>query len=322
MFKKYSKQDVRNIITKTLAIFLGNVVLAFGSAIFLIKLNIISGGLGGIGIIVQHFVGNASIFGGTVVDIVVFILTWILWIIGFFTVSKEFALKTLISTIVYPLALSLFLRLGFFNEIAKSVSYYGISGEINESTVIPVGSVLLCALFGGVFVGTGVALTFLGGGSTGGIDVLIAIVSKYTPIKESIASFAIDASIVAFGIIFIPKNFVPALCGIVSAFITAMVIEFVYVGNQTSFQVDIISDKWQEISAFAQDVLLRGATIIRAEGGYKGEERVILRIVFDKKQYHKLRTYIASVDPHAFVTFTQTNAVYGEGFKSSTNIKL
>ena len=96
---------------------------------------------------------------------------------------------------------------------------------------------------------------------------------------------------------------------------TAALIEIVYIKNQTAYQVDIISDKWQEISRYAQDELERGATIIHAEGGYKGEERVILRVVFDRFQYDKIKKYIASVDPKAFVTYTQTNAVFGEGFK-------
>lgn len=320
MFKKYSKKQIRNAITKTLAIVLGNAILAFGTSIFLVKLNIISGGLSGIGIIFQHYLGGMSIFGGTVVDIVVFILSWILWVIGFFAVSKEFAFKTLISTIVYPLFLALFLRINAFTEIANMVCYYGIEGEITETTIIPIGNLLLCGLFGGVFTGTGVALTFIGGGSTGGVDVLIALTAKYTPIKESIASFAIDSTIIVLGMILIPKNFVPALCGIIAAFITALMIEIIYIGNMTSYQVDIISDKWEVISKFAQDELERGATIINAEGGYQGDDRVILRIVFDKRQYQKLRAFISETDPKAFVTFTRTNAVYGEGFKKH-NIK-
>ena len=100
----------------------------------------------------------------------------------------------------------------------------------------------------------------------------------------------------------------------------AVTIEYVYGGNKTSFQVDVISNEWEKISAFAQDNLGRGATIIHAKGGFKNEDRVILRIVFPKYQYRKLKDYISSVDKKAFVTFTQTNAVYGEGFKKH-NIK-
>ena len=94
----------------------------------------------------------------------------------------------------------------------------------------------------------------------------------------------------------------------------AVLIDVVYNQQQNSYQADIISDHWQEINEFVKTNLDRGSTIINAIGGYQGDERVILRIVFDKKQYEELRCFIRTVDPHAFVTFTRTNAVYGEGF--------
>ena len=183
------------------------------------------------------------------------------------------------------------------------------------------GNYILCGLFGGVFVGGGVALTFLGGGSTGGVDVIQVLLYKYFKVKESVSSFAIDAVVIIIGMASM-QLWIPALCGALSAFVTALLIETVYIRNQTSYQVDIISKEWEKISEFAQNELERGATIIRAEGGYKGEERVILRVVFPKAQYEKIREFIASVDPHAFITFTQTNAVYGEGFQSNKKIKL
>lgn len=195
-----------------------------------------------------------------------------------------------------------------------------IAGLSNGGTATA-GNYLICGIFGGIFIGGGVAVTFLGGGSTGGVDTLIFLMEKHWKIKESVASFIIDASIVIFGVTVFAvnrENLIPCLCGMISAFIAALMIEHIYIGGQTSYQVDIISEHWEEISRYAQDELERGATIIRAEGGYKGEERVILRIVFDKRQYRQLRRYIASVDPKAFVTFTQTNAVFGEGFKKNS----
>ena len=157
-------------------------------------------------------------------------------------------------------------------------------------------------------------MAFLGGGSTGGVDVIQLIISKYTRMKESVSGIIIDGVIIIVGMC-VMQQWIPALCGILSSVVTAALIEIVYIRNQTAYQVDIISSKWEEISRYAQDELERGATIIRAEGGYKGEERIILRVVFDKTQYEKIRTYIAQIDPNAFVTFTQTNAVFGEGFK-------
>ena len=303
--------DVKKLIQHIILITLGNFILAFGTVIFLTKLHIVAGGLSGIGIIFQYYLGD-KIPGGQSIDIVVFILTWLLWLIGFFFVGKEFAFKTLASSIIYPLALALFLRIPVFDSVASTIAYYP-----NTEEVASVGNLIISGLFGGIFVGTGVSLTFLGGGSTGGIDVLIALVARRTPIRESIASFLIDGTIIIIGMFAIPNNIVPALCGIISAFMASILIEYVYNGSMTSYQVDIISDKWEMISQFAQETLERGATIIQAKGGYKGDERIVLRIVFDRRQYIKLRNYIFEVDPKAFVTFTQTNAVYGEGFKTN-----
>ena len=285
------------------AVVIGTFLLAFGSVIFLTKCELVSGGISGISIIANHFLPGTY-------DYFVAGLTVLFWILGLIFLGKGFAIKTLLSSLLYIGFTFLLIRVPFFDDLGKT--FAGVS----ETTTPEVGNYILCGLFGGVFVGGGVALTFLGGGSTGGVDVLQLLLSKYLRIKESISSFIIDGIVIVIGMATL-QNAIPALCGILSAFVTATLIEVVFIGNQTSYQVDIISDKWEEISKYAQDELERGATIIHAQGGYKGEERVILRVVFDKSQYDKIRDYIAQVDPSAFITFTQTNAVYGEGFKSN-----
>lgn len=291
-----------------LSVTLGTFLLAFGAVIFLSKLELVSGGISGIAIIVQHFVKTVYVY-----DYVVAALMIIFWVLGLIFLGLSFSLKTLYSTLLYIGFTFLFARVPFFDTLASHFAGYS-GGSTPE-----VGNYILCGVFGGVFVGGGVALTFLGGGSSGGVDVAQLILKKYWGLRESISSFTLDAFVIIVGMCTMcvtdPQYLVPALCGILSCFVTAMLIELVYIKSLTSFQVDIISDHWQEISQYAQDVLGRGATIIRAEGGYKGEERIILRIVFDRSQYDSLKGYIAKTDPKAFVTFTQTNAVYGEGFE-------
>ena len=316
--KKMSNEKTKMVlkqINNVVMIIIGSIILAFGTAIFLTKLEIISGGLSGLGIAVEHIVFKATGKQTNLVDIIVFALTWVFWILGLIFIGKEFALKTLVASIAYPLFLALFYRVSIFQNMAAAIA------GLNDGGTATAGNYLICGIFGGIFIGGGVAVTFLGGGSTGGVDTLIFLMEKHWKIKESVASFIIDGTVALFGVIVFAvnrENLIPCLCGMVSAFIAALMIEHIYIGGQTSYQVDIISEHWEEISRYAQDQLERGATIIRAEGGYKGEERVILRIVFDKRQYRQLRKYIASVDPKAFVTFTQTNAVYGEGFKKNS----
>ena len=296
------------LIHSYILVAIGTFVLSFGSVIFLAKCELVSGGISGIAIIIQHFV-EINIF-----DYVVAGLMAITWLIGLIFVGKSFAIRTLFSTVLYIGFTFLFNRIEFFNNLGMT-----FAGTLDGDTP-EVGNYILCGVFGGVFVGGGVAITFIGGGSTGGVDVFQIIMRKYLQIKESIGSFIIDATIIVVGMIAM-QMWIPALCGLLSCVVASALVELVYIKHQSSYQVDIISEHWQEINEYAQKVLDRGTTIIHAEGGYKGEERIILRIVFDRMQYDKIREYIASVDPNAFITFTQTNAVYGEGFNSNKKIR-
>ena len=303
-----SKKVVHQIRNYILVI-LGTFFLSFGSVIFLTECELVAGGMSGIAIIIQHF------FTVRIYDYVVAGLTVFFWLLGLIFVGKDFAIKTALSSALYIGFTFLFVRIPVFTDVAKT-----LAGPVDANGLHDAGNYMLCAIFGGVFVGGGVALTFLGGGSTGGVDVLQVMLHKYLRIKEALSGFLIDAVVIVVGMACM-QLWIPALCGILSSFVTATLIEVVYHRSLTAYQVDIISEKWEEISRFAQDELERGATIIRAEGGYKGDERVILRVVFDKAQYEKIREYIASIDPKAFITFTETNAVFGEGFENNKKIK-
>ena len=320
-FKDLSKKDKLSAITRVLAVILGTIIVAFGTVLFLIPLDINSGGLSGIAIIVRYFV--PAEYKILAYNIVVWSMSIILWVLGRVFIGREFAYKTLLSTIIFPLANSLFTIVpGISDGIAHLANLIKTAG--NSEGVVTAGNYILCGLFGGVFVGSGIAITFVGGGSTGGVDVLTFLIEKYWRIKQSIASFMVDGTIIVAGLLSLGivnhEMLISCLSGIISAFVTAVVIEVIYIGSQSNYQADIISDKWEEISRYVQDELERGATIIRAEGGYHGDDRVILRAVIDKRQYEKLKKYIAEIDPKAFVTYTQTHATFGEGFKTYYNV--
>lgn len=312
--------DWYKLICRGILVILGTVIVAFGNVAFLVPLDINAGGLSGIGIIARYFAPDS--FKVILYNIIITGSSIILWLLGLLFIGKDFAIKTLIASIIFPAATWLFSACPGLSDLVNQF------GELLKTAASgpTAGNFLLAGLFGGVFVGTGVALTFVGGGSTGGVDVLTFLMEKFLKLKQSIASFIIDGTIVVTGLaILVPQDggfLLPCLSGILSAFVTALIIEFIYIGSQTSYQVDIISEHWEEISKFAQDELGRGATILHAQGGYKGDERVILRIVFDKRQYNKIRQFISKVDPKAFVTFTRTNAVFGEGFKPHTTSTL
>ena len=310
-----TKKDWWRLIYKTLIVILGTFLVAFGSTAFLVPLDINAGGLSGVAVIARFYVNDPQT-KVLVYNLVVAISAVVLWLVGLLFIGKEFAIKTLVSTVSLPVANWLFTACpGVSNWISNMGELLRVAAKGPTA-----GNYLMCGMFGGVFIGVGVAITFVGGGSTGGVDVITFLFEKYLKIRQSIASFIVDGTIITVGIILLVVKdneiLLPCLSGIISAFISAVVIEVIYIGSQTSYQVDIISSKWEEISKYAQEELDRGTTIIPVKGGYSGEDKVILRIVFDKRQYNKIRSFIAKTDPNAFVTYTRTNAVFGEGFKS------
>ena len=189
-----NKSEWLAFIYKNLLIIIGTFLVAFGNVAFLVPLDINSGGLSGIGVIVRFFISDPGM-KILAYNLVVDIASVVLWIVGFIFVGKEFALKTLLATIIFPLANWL---LTACPGVSNSVSYFGelIKQVGNGPTA---GNFVLASLFGGVFIGGGVALTFVGGGSTGGVDVITFLFEKYLRIRQSIASFIVVCSFSGHG---------------------------------------------------------------------------------------------------------------------------
>lgn len=313
---------IRKLRTKKafmiLSIILGSFIVAFGNTVFLEPLDINAGGLNGIGIIVKYFFDSQQA-KDIAYNIVIYVLSIGLWFIGFFFISKDFAFKTLISSLAFPVATTMFTMVPGPKDFAEGITNILVNYGNSPATI---GTYMLFALVGGVIVGFGVAITFLGGGSTGGVDVLTFIFEKYLGIKQSVASFLIDGLVVGLGMaILCPIDaecfLLPCLVGILSIAISALMIDIVYIAFQTVYQVDIISSEWKNISSYTQDTIGRGATIVPIKGGYKEEDKIMLRVVLSKLEYEELREFISKVDSNAFITITQTKAVFGEGFKAN-----
>lgn len=308
-------------IWSVIVIILGSVAVAFGNIVFLKPLEINAGGLNGIGIIITHFVPEAS--KDLIYDISIAALSVVLWFVGFFFVSKEFAFKTIISTIAFPIASALFDSVPGTSDFANFIS----SSLMNFGGMAPtIGTYILFSLAGGVFVGFGVGITFMGGGSTGGVDALTFVLDKYLNIKQSVASFILDATVITVGLIVLcmdnPEVYLlTGLVGILSVAVSAFLIELVYIKFQEVYQCDIISDKWEEISKYVQDVLGKGVTVIPVKGGFQLKDRTMLRVVVNKTQHDELLKYISITDNKAFITVGQTKMVYGEGFRPNRKVK-
>ena len=291
----------------------GSVVLALGFGVFIFPFDLVTGGVSGLSVaIVKILPFELS------VDLCVTILTWALFFVGLIFLGKAFALKTLLSSIVYPIALSFWLRvaesgiLGGVFDIAKNYDCE------NPDYALPI----IAAVFGGALVGVGCALTFRGGGSTGGLDILALIAAKYIKgVKSSVSVFFFDAMVVVAGL-FVMKDLIMCMLGIASAFVAALVIDKVLLGESRSFIAHIVSEKYEQINEAILTKLERGSTIITAHGGYTGEKRPMIMVSFTMSQYSAFMAIISSIDKNAFVTIHLAHEIEGEGFtKNDTESK-
>ena len=174
---KLTKKQVLSSLWKIFLVVFGTFILAFGSGVFLVPFQIVSGGITGIGVLLSSFLP---------VDVTAYIFTWGLFVIGLIILGVKFSLTTLISTILYPVFLTIFLRTGLARNIVQLMldsqniqllDEMWINGSIIniENLGINVGIILIAGIIGGACVGIGCSLTFIGGGSTGGLDILTFI---------------------------------------------------------------------------------------------------------------------------------------------------
>ncbi|MDY4693465.1 MAG: YitT family protein [Blautia sp.] len=196
-----------------------------------------------------------------------------------------------------------------------------IVGEISLSfwlAVQPVwnlagNDLLLSALYGGVIMGMGIGLVFLGGGTTGGTDMMAAIIQKYIQ-HYSIPQIMqiIDGLIVLIGMYVFGVH--EALYAIIAVFIVTKVSDGLIEGIKFSKTAYIITSRPDEISEMIMTDLKRGVTGINARGMYSGEDKLMLFCVVNKKQIVLLKKKVDEIDPDAFVIVSDAREVHGEGF--------
>ncbi len=296
------KTEILVQIKNIFLIIAGTLVLSFGTSVFILPFDLVTGGVSGISIVVNKLIP----FEFITMDLIITSVTWILFLLGWIFLGRSFAAKTFISTVVYPVGVFLFTKLAspdFLNGFFYLRSY--------PNTDV---ALILATLMGGAMVGAGCAITFVGGGSTGGVDVLSFIICKiFKRAKSSVVFFVIDSTIILCGM-FVIGSFVLSLLGIISAFVSALMIEKVFIGSSKSFIAQIITDKYEIINREIIEKVDRGTTVIDITGGYSGQAKKMIMVSFTVNQYAEILNVIHRNDGSAFVTIHQAHEISGEGW--------
>ncbi|MGL4343836.1 MAG: YitT family protein [Cellulosilyticaceae bacterium] len=281
-------------------IFLGVNILALGVNFFLSPLNLVTGGLSGLGILIEEVTGNLIGYA------VPLWLTTLAFNIPLFAISIkqrgfEFAKKSLYAVILLSFAL-------WYMALIPNVLQLG-------------EDLLLAAVFGGVCLGTGIGLVLRASATTGGTDMLATIIKFKLP-NFPIAKLmlCIDGIIILAGFfLFGPHK---AMYAIISVVITSKMIGSVLEGTHFAKAAFIMSDQSEAISQAIMERIPRGTTGLKARGMYSKQDKEMLFVVVSQKEITRLRELIQEIDPKAFVTIADVKEVLGEGFIEDYNALL
>jgi len=277
---------MKSKVLEFLVILGGNLVLAFATACFILPYNIVTGGVAGLAVVFEPLFGIPAQW--TINGIV-----GIMFVVGTVFLGKEFAMKTIISSVAYPLLLDVIMAL----PIAM------------PQDMDPI----LASLYGGIFTGIGVGLVMRMGASTGGMDIPPLVIHKFTNLPLAKLVFATDVLTVALGLVAYGVNNV--LIGLISVYTGSKMIDAALTfGAKHSKSLEIISSEYEKMLPYIHDNLYRGTTLIEAQGGYTKDKKKILLTAISSNQYNSLMQYVYSVDKEAFVIVHDVLEVKGYGF--------
>lgn len=313
--KKLEKKNIYRELKNVFLVIVGSMILGLATGVFLVPFNIVAGGVTGIAIVLNKLIASSipveivNFFAGfnlEMMDVYVSVLTWSMFIIGLIVLGKNFAIKTVISSIFYPV---------FFTLTSKLAHPDVLGGFFDlKSSSDPGVALILAAVFGGALVGAGCAITFLGGGSTGGVDIIALSICKLIPkLKSSVMIFIVDATVVILGMFAIGSLSI-SLLGIVSAMVCAVVIDYIFVGSSTAFMAQIICSDPEGLNIALRNKLNRTTTLMTVKGGYTGEERVMVMVLFTIREYSDVINTTMAIDRDAFVSVMKSHEINGEGW--------
>lgn len=271
----------------------GLFLYALGWAAFLLPYEISSGGLTGVSAIIYYITGLE-------LQITYFSINALLIIVAIKILGLKFCIKTIYGVSV----LSFFLW--WLQEMFKDSN-----GELVQ--ILGPGEDFMACVIGAALCGFGLGQIFIHQGSTGGTDIIAAIVNKYKNVTMGRMILYCDIVIIS-SCYFIFHDWKRVVFGFVTMIVLSLIIDFVMNYVQQSVQFFIVTKKSDEVSKAILSDANCGATLIPAKGCYSGEPISIIMVIAHKRQTFSIFRLIHEIDPSAFISQTKAAGVYGEGF--------
>ncbi|MDE6998521.1 MAG: YitT family protein [Oscillospiraceae bacterium] len=287
MKEKLSGCSMRKLLWTCCSILLGNLLLGFTVAAFIIPNGVIMGGATGLGLTLSHFLPLDT-------ATLVLVLNLLALALGLAALGKTFVLTTIASSLLYPVFLGIMQRIP------------GITTLTDDP--------MLASLFGGGLVGVALGLLMRVGSSSGGTDVVNLVLHKWTHMPVSVAVYVTD--IVILGLQALYSNPEQILFGIVLLVVETIALDRLMLLGQSQIQIFVVSGKYEEIRKKCLTELQAGITMVCIETGLTGQSQRGVLCVIPPRKLYAAQEMIQAIDPNAFLTITQIKEVRGQGFTS------
>ncbi|MCM1033656.1 MAG: YitT family protein [Odoribacter sp.] len=264
---------------------LGVSIYAFGFASFILPHDVVIGGLAGLSTILYFTLGIPIAVGNYACNL-------ILLAIAYKIVGKQFVFGTIFG------ATMISVMMGIAIPLCKDIF-----------TLDP----FLSCVIGGILAGTGIGIAFVHNGSTGGTDIVAAMVSKYTNVTVGRTMIYTDMCIISSSF-FLFHKIDTVVYGFIVLFMSSYMADLMINSNRQAIQFTIFSEKWQQIATAVNNQAKRGCTVLTGMGWYSKREVKVLLVMCRKIEAVTIFRIIKSIDKDAFITQANVNGVYGKGF--------
>lgn len=278
----------------------GLVLYALGFTAFILPHQIVIGGVAGVGTLIYF-----ATHGLIPVAVSQYGINLMLLAMAYRIVGRSFVMRTIFGATVISLAIGVFE--GYF------MSHPPLIPDISMSVIL-----------GAILSGIGVGTIFIHNGSSGGTDIVAAMVSKVSNVSIGRTMIFVDITIVLMSILLpfdgdfearIQARVPTIVYGWVVTFIIAYLTDMIINTNRQASQFFIFSTKWKEIADAINQEAHRGVTVLDGMGWYTKHEIKVLMVWCRKIESVTIFRIVKSIDEDAFITQTNSNGVYGKGFE-------
>ena len=293
-----TRESVWKGIREYFLMFFGMMMYSFGWIGCVLPANGMGGGAAGLSLVLCTALENLGMH--VQIGTMVFFINAVLLLVAGFIVGWNFGVKTIFCVLVISVGMN------FWQGVLPEGNFLGVDN-------------LLSIVMGGILAGTGIALCFTQGGSTGGTDIVAMIINKYRTISYGKILIYSDFVIIASSLL-VGKGISAVIYGYVLTAVVGYTVDMIMAGNQQSSQVLIVTHDYEKMAdAIAQNIH-RGVTLIDSQGWYSKEQTKMVMVVCRKRETAMILKFVKKIDPDAFMTVGSVMGVYGKGFQAINKV--